>query len=538
MGGFLNLLGMYGPGATSQGQPVGQGSPQDQFTPQPSSMPQSSSDPAEKIGGEKTALWKQLLPGLIGALGSGLLAGKEGAGAFAANYASAKHQQNQQKREQEHQTQKAIADQAHKSWQELQNQDWSSLPPELSHLSGKAQELNQKYVAAIAKDSPGGITISPKEAQEIIAISSVLRGAKEKVGAFQQQEQKLDIAASPYTSAIRGGSMEPPPGAEQIAELGLPDSEASRLAGREAYSGAELARQQYDTPREIPGFGMGTPKDELAIRSQDMRAQAEKLRLIASDERQDKAIRARAEQTANQIEASFSRLGMQLGDRQKRHEDMPIPVQTTDADGNPVTQFVRRGDVEAQLQSNGGKPVAFDKALPAAERAKAKEASFIIASIRDLQQMYKPEYVGPIGGPAYRDISENTPESLSGFLPGSIKQDPMRSAFVAQSADLSNRYVKLITGAQVGQTEEAKRLLSALPRDSDPPLVYKAKLDRSVRSAEVLYGIQSGKLSPEQGLEQIRGILAEAPTAPGLPPPPKPAPATLKPKSNPLGLDF
>lgn len=264
---FLSLLSLYGPGATSQGQPVGGGLPQ-----QPPPASGGSPDPAEEMGGRQGGFdWKDLLVGGLGAIGSGLLGGKEGAASFGANFANAKHQQNLQLREQEHQTQKAIADQAHKAWQELQGTDFSVLPPELSHLQGKATELNQRYVQAIAKDSPGGVTISPKEAQEIIALSSVLRGAKEKVGTFQQQEQKLDLAASPYTSAIRSGQMEPPPGAERIAELGLDDAEASRLAGREAFNTAELTRQRYDTPTETE-YGLMTPRDQLTQRNNDVRA--------------------------------------------------------------------------------------------------------------------------------------------------------------------------------------------------------------------------------------------------------------------------
>lgn len=514
----LDFLAAYlgGGSMMSPGQPVGDGAPQ-------GGAPSAPPDPSSG--------WRQYLPGVLGTVGSAL-AGKAfggdplaAAAGFASNYANVKHNEIQRRRQQQFETDKAVGEQAHKMWQELQGADLSKLPPNLSHLANQKAEFDQKYAMAIAKDG-----ISAKEAQELISLGTVIKGALPEVQEFGKQAQ----SAQPYTSAIAAGAMEPPPGAEGIAEMGLPDDQAARLAGIESFQGAELARQQYDTPQHVPGFGMMTPKDQLAVRAQNMQMERARLQQIAADERQDERLRAQAQMQANQIAAAMERLGVTIADRDRRFEDMPVPIQGTDADGNPTTNVWRRGDLTNALDSQGGGPLSFDKPLPAGERAKAKEAAFIVGSIKDLQQMYKPEYVGPAGGPAYRNISENTPEMLSGLLPNDIKQDPMRSAFVAQSADLSNRYVKLITGAQVGQTEEAKRLLAALPRDSDPPLVYKAKLDRSVRSAEVLYRIQVGQLNPAEGLANIRAILDESPTAPGLTPPPgMPGP---KPKSDPLGI--
>jgi hypothetical protein len=423
MGGdFLNLLGAYGPGAASQGQPVGQ-------APPTSSAP----DPAERIGGEKTALWRQLLPGLVGALGSGLLAGKEGAGAFAANFANAKHQQNLQLREQEHQTQKAIADQAHKAWQDLQGMDFSVLPPELSHLQGKSAELNQKYVAAISKDSPGGVAISPKEAQEIIALSSVLRGAKEKVGAFQQQEQKLNQAASPYTSAISSGSLEPPPGAERIAELGLPDSEAARLAGREAFSTAELARQQYDTPAFDESLGrMITPSQKVTLRGQQEATE----RAMALQEARDRAREALEGRKDDRFfaaqESMNNRFAAGLADRQDRHRDMPVAVQGVDENGNPTVQFVRRGDLEATLDNNDGKPVTFQKGRPLADR---KALTYMNETLRKVDELDA--------------LSDKTPDSAGGTfgwkgkLTG-FKRDTGLGTTTPEQADLVSKSRALV----------------------------------------------------------------------------------------------
>lgn len=383
MGGFdfTNLLAMYGPGLTSQGQPIGGAS-----SPVQPASAAPSSDPAEKMGGSNSGFdWKSLLAGGLGSIGAGLLGGKEGAASFGANFAQAKHQQNLQRREEEHQTQKAIADQAHKAWQDIQGMDFSVLPPELSHLQGKSQELNQKYVAAITKDSPGGVTISPKEAQEIIALSSVLRGAKEKVGAYQQQEQKLDLAASPYTSAISSGFREPPVGAEQIAELGLPDNEATRLAGREAYNSAELARQDYDTPQFDESLGrMITPSQKVTLRGQQEATD----RAIALQDARDRAREAlegrRDDRFARSQEGMNSRFLAGLQDRQNRHEDMPIAVQSVDAQGNPITQFVRRGDVESTFDANGGKPVVFQKGRTLTDR---KALTYLDETLRKVDEL-------------------------------------------------------------------------------------------------------------------------------------------------------
>jgi hypothetical protein len=503
---FLDLLSIYGPGLASQGQPInGASAPITGSQPPPlGPQPVKSNDPAERMGGQGGGFdWKALLAGGLGAVGAGLLGGKEGAGSFAANFANAKHQQNLQLREQEHQTQKAIADQAHKAWQELQGADWSVLPPELQHLSGKAAELNQKYITAIAKDSPGGIAISPKEAQEIISLSSVLRGATDKVGAFQKAETATNEAARPYASGLMSGTLEPPPSVEGMLDRGMDERQAAQAGGREMFQSAELARQQYDTPREIPGFGMGTPKDELAIRAQDQRAQAEKLRIIAADERQDKAIRARAEDAANRIDASFDRLGMQLSASSARQDKAidatnarweAMPVATID-EATGATVYRPRSEVVA----DGGRPP-----LPASAKAKSdfyKEALNKVREVKQLAQKFPDSYGGLGGWQGY----------LAKLRQKTIPLSSEESAFVQKAGRLSEDIIRAAEGAAVS-ADMYKALANIQPQMTNPNFL--GDLDTFEQELSRQYQTTSGG----------RG-LTPPPTLPG-----------SKPKSDPLGI--
>lgn len=443
--------------------------------------------------------WKRLLAPALGAIGSGLLGGKEGVGSFASGFADSMHQNIQRKRQQEFETNKAIGDQAHKMWQELQGADLSKLPPNLAHLGQKKAEFDQKYAQAIMKDG-----IDAKEAAELLSIGTVLKGAMPEVGRFREDVLK----AQPFTAGISSGTLPPPPGAEALAEQGLDNDLAASMAGIEAMRASELARAQYETPREIPGFGLMTPKDQIAVRAQNMATERARLQQIAQDERQDARLRAQAEMQANSISAAMERLGLQIADRDERFRSMPLTVQTTDADGNPVTQFVRRGDVEQQLESGGGSPVQFGKPIPNAERLKTKEAANALQQINEAGALFKDEYVGPAAGRYY---------SMAEKFPDMGQVDPARSAFSAQNKTIMNATIKLITGAQMSE-QEAQRILGQVPTVNDPPKVWRAKYEQTKKNAEMLMSIMRGGL----------------PTG-GLTPPPGSGGAS-RPKSDPMGL--
>jgi hypothetical protein len=504
--GFTDLLSLYGPNIAGAGQPVG---------PSPAPMGVDPSDPAEKMGGQRGGFdWKALLAGGLGAVGAGLLGGKEGAGSFAANFANAKHQQNLQLREQEHQTQKAIADQAHKAWQEIQSADWSALPPELSHLSGKAQELNQKYITAIAKDSPGGVAISPKEAQEIIAISSVLRGAKEKVGAFQASETKANEAARPYAAGLTAGTLEPPPSVEGFLDSGLSESEAAQRGGRELYQQAELARQQYDTPAFDEELGtLVTPSQRVTMRGQT-EATNRAMQLQAAREAAAAAAREASEEgrwarlQASQ-EGMNSRFAAALQDRRGRHEDMPIPVQSVDAQGNPITQFVRRGDIEQTLSGNGGQPVVFQKGRNLTDR---KALTYLDETLRKIDELDA--------------LSDEDPSSVGGVF-------GWRGKLTGAKRDTG---LGTTTDTQAALVTKSRTLVEEFARAKEGAVIPEAMLARLEKLVPAI-GSPTFKQDLKRFKVEVARVRAEMGGGGGLTPPPtfegRPGAGA---KSDPLGI--
>jgi hypothetical protein len=499
---MLDFLGPYlaqmgGGGVMSPGQPVGGGGG---FTPNDNSQP---GGPSVFGGGGGSGMptgdpssaeptWRSFLPGAIGTAVSGLaghflggnaLAGMSG---FAQNYANVRHQDIQRKREQEFQTQKAVGDQAHKMWQELQGADLSMLPPNLQHLARQKNDFDQKYAQAIAKDG-----ISPKEAQELISLGSVIRGALPQVESFSKQA----TAAEPYTSAISSGQMEPPPGAERIAEMGLEGAEASRLAGIEAMRGAELTRQQYDTPVETQ-YGLMTPRDQLQQRIADARAAAQAAQAAQMEQNRLRVDADRDRAFAAQQQhwnASEDRRDREVREREQRYENMPVAVQTTDEAGNPITRFVTRKD----LIATGG--AEFNRPIPAGERQKIKDTDVGIEKMENLIRSFKPEYVGPIGTELTSGELSGTLYGLAERLPDFGQVDPLRSDFTAQNAEIKNATIRAITGAQLQGAAEAKRIMAQVPDASrDNPVVWQAKADRTLKNMQILSQVQRGLLDPAQ----------------------------------------
>jgi hypothetical protein len=333
--------------------------------------------------------------------------------------------------------------------------------------------------------------------------------------------------AEPYSRAIAAGAMEPPPGSEQIAEMGLPAEDQSRLAGIEAFQGAELARQQYDTPQQT-ALGPMAPKDIVALRAQDMRAKAEQLRLIAQDERQDERLRFQAEHQARQIDAMMTRMMTQQGQIHDRWMNMPTMVPGMDAEGNPTTNVFSRGALSQRLAEGGeGAPLQFDKPLPAAERTKTKETEVGLQKMENLIQSFKPEYVGPLGSELKTGKMSGTAYKVAEKLPDFGQIDPFRSDFVAQNADLKNSVIRAITGAQLQGAAEAERIMAQVPDASrDNSAVWQAKANRTLKNMQILLQVQRGQINSEAArtlfdFGQLQGGakagLTPPPTAPGRP---------------------
>lgn len=68
--------------------------------------------------------------------------------------------------------------------------------------------------------------------------------------------------------------------------------------------------------------------------------------------------------------------------------------------------------------------------------------------------------------------------------PSDLETHAQYTGFKRDVTDNLNRYIKEITGAAMG-VEEAKRIISSMPNMDDSPTQFKAKLDSTVRSAQL-----------------------------------------------------
>jgi uncharacterized protein YxeA len=107
------------------------------------------------------------------------------------------------------------------------------------------------------------------------------------------------------------------------------------------------------------------------------------------------------------------------------------------------------------------------------------ESEKTVSLVSKLKENFKDEYVG-VKGSLGRANDQYTSQVYSGA------GDPNRVKFTTDAASLTNNYIKLVTGATVGQGQETTRLMKAVPNPGDSPLVYKAKLEEMEKNLKEL----------------------------------------------------
>jgi hypothetical protein len=116
-----------------------------------------------------------------------------------------------------------------------------------------------------------------------------------------------------------------------------------------------------------------------------------------------------------------------------------------------------------------------------------------------LEAQFKPEYVGLFAGPG--NVLKSKLPALGGLNP----PDEGFSDFKATTAAVRNKIINAITGASVGGTQEATRIMDQIPGESDQPHVWRSKLkatrrnlaDLEIAMANIAAG---GKPGPVTGL--------------------------------------
>ena len=139
-------------------------------------------------------------------------------------------------------------------------------------------------------------------------------------------------------------------------------------------------------------------------------------------------------------------------------------IETVDAQGNPMIQFMTPEEVRAQ----GGvsKPGYGGGRMSAGTQEKLAGISSSIALLDSLDKLLPKveNYLGPAAGRLMQ-----TAQSFPG-----VKANADFAKFDAESATLENATIKAITGAAMSEPE-AQRIMRQIPRPTDKPIVWKEK---------------------------------------------------------------
>lgn len=113
------------------------------------------------------------------------------------------------------------------------------------------------------------------------------------------------------------------------------------------------------------------------------------------------------------------------------------------------------------------------RAPAASEREALKETRVSTDSLQNLKKLFKSKYVGPLRGRIgkVREI----------FGKGTQEEFEFRAATYA----FTNSIIKMITGAQMSEAE-AGRIKGQIPQPNDPPPVWLAKWNQSMRNVKSL----------------------------------------------------
>jgi len=113
------------------------------------------------------------------------------------------------------------------------------------------------------------------------------------------------------------------------------------------------------------------------------------------------------------------------------------------------------------------------KPASAQERTDIADARASLDSLANLKGMFDPAYVGPIAGRAGK---------VKDLFGGNTQA---QSEFNAATAAFKNAIIKQITGAQMSEPE-AKRIMKQVPDVNDPPSVWLARWQQSVKNIEFM----------------------------------------------------
>ena len=171
-------------------------------------------------------------------------------------------------------------------------------------------------------------------------------------------------------------------------------------------------------------------------------------------------------------------------------QNRTVQVRTVDPDtGRETVEFLTPQEARARGAMQAPPTAGQKKAI--ADAQASEEA------LRNIQTLYKPEYVGPLAG------RMGSFQNYTG-----IGITPERAQFTAAVAALKNQVIHDITGAQMSQAE-ASRILAAVPDVTNPPEVFQARMAETMKNRERIRQANVGG-----------GLTPAAPAAPTVAAPP------------------
>lgn len=180
--------------------------------------------------------------------------------------------------------------------------------------------------------------------------------------------------------------------------------------------------------------------------------------------------------------------------------DRVVPVQTIDANGQPVTKGVRSSEMEGQ---------EYPSQPTATQKTKTADTQSALDTMVRMRESFNPDYVGPAASTWKKALNKIPGGSMLGTV------DKGAATFYSHSAALKNAVIRAQTGAAMS-AGEAERILQQIPTDEDAPDVWEANFKAAEQMLRSVLQRNSGQSTPTAAPEALQppAAPAVAPAAP------------------------
>lgn len=341
--------------------------------------------------------------------------------------------------------------------------EWKRLQDE-----ARTTELVERHRANVADES-----FRTQQMQQTGAYQQNMLASLDKDRAERAADRAADNARLGNTQTLATLAMRPIGTAATIEEQNreLAAGAPTSLYGTERSFGPPLSGEQGEQGPAMPTLPFfGTEAQQLARQKEaNDKAQAENAAAAIAGQRE-----------------FTNALGLaNLGERRRtgdRLESYGPPVVNIYNPNSPTgTTVTPRGQAAGQA---GAPPVGIQTQVIKNE-ASTSELDRLGTAFEKVK-----DKVGPVGGRA-RAFGQKLPE-----IPGVNPTDPDFAEFQAITAAVRNKIINSITGAQVGGTQEAARIMEQIPGEGDRPDVWRAKFDATKRNLADLERVMAQKGAP------------------------------------------